>query len=64
VLRCLARAQGMTIIPMTLEVGDYVLSPEICVGAQEPERPVSSFASGRLYNLSRDHDPPLQVRGP
>ncbi|KAG9452536.1 hypothetical protein H6P81_005440 [Aristolochia fimbriata] len=42
--------KGMRIIPVTLEVGDYVLSPLICVERKSISDLFSSFASGRLYN--------------
>ncbi|XP_068669704.1 DNA repair endonuclease UVH1-like [Aristolochia californica] len=42
--------KGMQIIPITLEVGDYVLSPLICVERKSISDLFSSFASGRLYN--------------
>lgn len=42
--------QGMKILPVTLEVGDYVLSPDICVERKSVSDLFSSFASGRLYN--------------
>ncbi|ERN01076.1 hypothetical protein AMTR_s00002p00177430 [Amborella trichopoda] len=42
--------KGMKIIPVTLEVGDYILSPLICVERKSIADLYSSFASGRLYN--------------
>ncbi|KAD0650523.1 hypothetical protein E3N88_43931 [Mikania micrantha] len=39
---------GMNIIPVTLEVGDYILSPAICVERKSIQDLFSSFASGRL----------------
>nr|CAD1835044.1 unnamed protein product [Ananas comosus var. bracteatus] len=42
--------KGMRIIPVTLEVGDYVLSPLICVERKSIGDLFQSFASGRLYN--------------
>lgn len=42
--------KGMRIIPVTLEVGDYVLSPLICVERKSIADLFSSFASGRLYH--------------
>ncbi|KAD5317667.1 hypothetical protein E3N88_17613 [Mikania micrantha] len=54
---------GMNIIPVTLEVGDYILSPAICVERKSIQDLFSSFASGRRlekavefmneYSLSR-----------
>ncbi|XP_020586235.1 DNA repair endonuclease UVH1 [Phalaenopsis equestris] len=42
--------KGMKIIPVTLEVGDYVLSPLICVERKSIGDLFQSFASGRLYH--------------
>ncbi|KAI9591455.1 hypothetical protein BDF19DRAFT_455072 [Syncephalis fuscata] len=41
--------QGLDIIPCTLIVGDYVLSPDICVERKSIADLISSFQSGRLY---------------
>ncbi|XP_010274508.1 PREDICTED: DNA repair endonuclease UVH1 isoform X2 [Nelumbo nucifera] len=42
--------RGMRIIPVTLEVGDYVLSPLICVERKSLQDLFQSFSSGRLYH--------------
>ncbi|CAI0417725.1 unnamed protein product [Linum tenue] len=42
--------KGMRIIPVTLEVGDYILSPQICVERKSISDLFMSFTSGRLYN--------------
>ncbi|XP_073002094.1 DNA repair endonuclease UVH1 isoform X2 [Typha latifolia] len=42
--------KGMRVIPVTLEVGDYVLSPLICVERKSIGDLFQSFASGRLYH--------------
>ncbi|KAJ7952598.1 DNA repair endonuclease UVH1 [Quillaja saponaria] len=42
--------KGMLIIPVTLEVGDYILSPLICVERKSIQDLFMSFTSGRLYN--------------
>ena len=39
-----------SVVPRTLTVGDYVLSPEICVERKGISDLFQSFASGRLYN--------------
>lgn len=39
-----------SIVPRTLYVGDYVLSPEICIERKGISDLFQSFASGRLYN--------------
>ncbi|GMH29781.1 hypothetical protein Nepgr_031624 [Nepenthes gracilis] len=42
--------KGMRIIPVTLEVGDYILSPLICVERKSIQDLFTSFTSGRLYH--------------
>lgn len=42
--------KGMRIIPVLLEVGDYVLSPLICVERKSIGDLFNSFKTGRLYN--------------
>lgn len=42
--------KGMSIIPVALEVGDYILSPSICVERKSIQDLFGSFASGRLYH--------------
>jgi len=54
---------GLQIVPVTLEVGDYVLSPDIAVERKAIPDLVSSLASGRLYAqaqaLSREYRVPV-----
>jgi DNA excision repair protein ERCC-4 len=38
------------VVPLTLEVGDYVLSPEICCERKSISDLKGSLASGRLYH--------------
>lgn len=40
----------MIIVPAMLTVGDYILTPEICVERKSIPDLVSSFNSGRLYD--------------
>ncbi|CAO1633576.1 unnamed protein product [Parajaminaea phylloscopi] len=40
---------GIKVIPCTLQVGDYILSPEMCVERKSLQDLVQSFNSGRLY---------------
>ena len=40
----------MIIVPATLTVGDYILTPEICVERKSIPDLVLSFNSGRLYD--------------
>ncbi|KAL0409282.1 UNVERIFIED_CONTAM: DNA repair endonuclease UVH1 [Sesamum radiatum] len=42
--------KGMHIIPVTLEVGDYILSPLMCVERKSIQDLFGSFSSGRLYH--------------
>ncbi|KAL2347418.1 hypothetical protein Fmac_001418 [Flemingia macrophylla] len=42
--------KGMRIVPVTLEVGDYILSPLICVERKSIQDLFMSFTSGRLYH--------------
>ncbi|XP_073123303.1 DNA repair endonuclease UVH1 [Henckelia pumila] len=42
--------KGIRIIPVTLEVGDYILSPLICVERKSVQDLFISFSSGRLYH--------------
>ena len=49
-LPCVLYSMGMTIIPVVIEVGDYVLSPKIVVERKTIPDLISSLASGRLYS--------------
>merc|ERR1711871_228326 len=42
--------EGLQIIPATVVVGDYILSPDICIERKGISDMFQSFASGRLYN--------------
>ncbi|KAF7301049.1 ERCC4 domain-containing protein [Mycena indigotica] len=48
-LPSLLHAASMLVIPATLTVGDYILTPDICVERKSIPDLVSSFNSGRLY---------------
>ncbi|KAG1841602.1 hypothetical protein C8R48DRAFT_738799 [Suillus tomentosus] len=48
-LPSLLHASGLLVIPATLTVGDYILTPDICVERKSIPDLVSSFNSGRLY---------------
>ena len=39
--------QGFELLPVTLEVGDYVLSPTMCVERKAVPDLIQSLASGR-----------------
>lgn len=43
--------QGFDLVPVTLEVGDYVLSPEMCLERKALPDLISSLASGRQARL-------------
>jgi DNA excision repair protein ERCC-4 len=47
-LPSLLHAAKLLVIPATLTVGDYILSPDICVERKSIPDLVSSFNSGRL----------------
>ncbi|OJA12366.1 hypothetical protein AZE42_04345 [Rhizopogon vesiculosus] len=48
-LPSLLHASGLLVIPATLTVGDYILTPDICVERKSIPDLVASFNSGRLY---------------
>lgn len=47
-LPSLLHASSLLVIPATLTVGDYILTPDICVERKSLSDLVSSFNSGRL----------------
>lgn len=47
-LPSLLHASNLIVIPATLTVGDYILTPEICVERKSLSDLISSFNSGRL----------------
>lgn len=47
-LPSLLHASNLLVIPATLTVGDYILTPEICVERKSLPDLISSFNSGRL----------------
>lgn len=49
-LPSLLHGRTMVIVPCMLTVGDYVLTPEICIERKSVSDLISSFASGRLYH--------------
>ncbi|KAH7904298.1 restriction endonuclease type II-like protein, partial [Hygrophoropsis aurantiaca] len=48
-LPSLIHAAGLRVRPATLTVGDYILTPEICVERKSVPDLIASFNSGRLY---------------
>ncbi|KAL9107374.1 MAG: hypothetical protein Q9227_007739 [Pyrenula ochraceoflavens] len=49
-LPSLLHGRSMVVIPCQLTVGDYVLSPEICVERKSVRDLIQSFKNGRLFN--------------
>ena len=49
-LPSLLHKRGMDIEPVTLEVGDYILTPDICVERKSINDLIGSLNGGRLYN--------------
>lgn len=49
-LPSLLHGRSMVIVPCMLTVGDYVLSPNICVERKSVSDLISSFKDGRLYS--------------
>lgn len=45
----LIHGRNMTVVPCTLTVGDYILSPEICIERKSVSDLIGSFRSGRLF---------------
>lgn len=48
-LPSLCHGRSMIVVPCTLTVGDYVLTPDICVERKSVKDLISSFRDGRLY---------------
>ncbi|EPS36933.1 hypothetical protein H072_9480 [Dactylellina haptotyla CBS 200.50] len=49
-LPSLLHGKNITIVPCTLTVGDYILTPNICVERKSIKDLISSFKDGRLYS--------------
>lgn len=49
-LPSLLHARGIVVVPCMLTVGDYILSPHVCVERKSISDLISSFKDGRLYN--------------
>jgi len=48
-LPSLLDARGAVLVPVTLTVGDYILTPSICVERKSIRDLIASFRNGRLY---------------
>uniref|UniRef100_A0A1A9WG73 DNA repair endonuclease XPF n=1 Tax=Glossina brevipalpis TaxID=37001 RepID=A0A1A9WG73_9MUSC len=49
-LPCLLHKRGVEVVPVTITIGDYILTPEICVERKSISDLIGSLNSGRLYN--------------
>lgn len=49
-LPSLLHARNLQVVPCMLTVGDYVLTPKICIERKSLKDLISSFSDGRLYN--------------
>lgn len=52
-LPSLIHRRGISVQPVTIEVGDYILTPDICVERKSLNDLVGSLNSGRLYNQAQ-----------
>jgi DNA excision repair protein ERCC-4 len=59
-LPSLLHASKLVVVPATLTVGDYILTPDICVERKSIPDLVSSFNSGRLYDALSPLEPRLR----
>lgn len=49
-LPSLIHKRGIDIEPLTIDVGDYILTPDICIERKSISDLIGSLQSGRLYN--------------
>ncbi|XP_076463171.1 DNA repair endonuclease XPF-like [Babylonia areolata] len=49
-LPSLIHRRGISVEPVTLEIGDYILTPDICVERKSVSDLIGSLNNGRLYN--------------
>ncbi|KAF2263425.1 DNA repair endonuclease XPF [Lojkania enalia] len=49
-LPSLLHGQSIIVVPCMLTVGDYILTPQICIERKSVRDLIGSFANGRLYN--------------
>ncbi len=45
--------RGIEVVPLTIEVGDYVLSPDTCVERKSISDLIGSLQNGRLYTQAQ-----------
>jgi len=53
-LPSLLHRRGIDILPITIEVGDYILTPDICVERKSISDLIGSLNNGRLYNQATE----------
>ena len=62
-LPSLLHRRGLEIVPATIEVGDYIVTPELCVERKSVSDLIGSLMSGRLYGqalaMSRHYKRPV-----
>ncbi|KAF2404451.1 DNA repair endonuclease XPF [Trichodelitschia bisporula] len=62
-LPSLLHGRGMEILPCMLTVGDYILTPKICIERKSVSDLIGSFANGRLFNqaeqMSQHYENPM-----
>lgn len=62
-LPCLIHKRGLEVVPVMITIGDYILTPEICVERKSISDLIGSLNSGRLYNqcvqMSRFYTKPI-----
>lgn len=49
-LPCLIHKRGLDVMPAMITIGDYILTPDICVERKSISDLIGSLNSGRLYN--------------
>ncbi|KAG5458437.1 MAG: restriction endonuclease type II-like protein, partial [Olpidium bornovanus] len=53
-LPSLIHARGLSVVPCTLEVGDYVLAPSVCVERKSVSDLIGSLNNGRLFGQAEN----------
>lgn len=49
-LPCMIHKRGIEVVPFFITIGDYILTPDICVERKSISDLIGSLNSGRLYN--------------
>lgn len=62
-LPCLLHRKGFEVLPVTIIVGDYILTPDVCVERKSISDLIGSLNSGRLYTqciqMHRNYQTPV-----